>query len=83
MLGRFVDTVGDPDSYSERLTRAFDGKIKFTVAKKADALYKCTGAASICAKVCRDLSLARWAFDEPGVDDGALVGAGVDGQLRP
>lgn len=60
----FVDTVGDPDSYRDRLTRAFDGAIRFTVEKKADALYKCTGAASICAKVCRDLSLHRWVFEE-------------------
>ena len=65
----FVDTVGDPDAYRARLDRAFDGAIAFTVAKKADALYKCTGAASICAKVCRDLSLERWAYDEPTVRD--------------
>ena len=65
----FVDTVGDPDAYAAKLDRAFESRIKFTVAKKADALYKCTGAASICAKVCRDLSLSRWAFDEPGLDD--------------
>ena len=60
----YVDTVGDPDAYRQRLDRAFDGAIAFTVAKKADALYKCTGAASICAKVCRDLSLDRWVYDE-------------------
>ena len=65
----YVDTVGDPDVYRDRLTRHFEGRISFTVAKKADALYKCTGAASICAKVIRDESLRRWVFEERGLDD--------------
>mmetsp|Transcript_215 Transcript_215/g.574 ORF Transcript_215/g.574 Transcript_215/m.574 type:complete len:347 (-) Transcript_215:33-1073(-) len=65
----YVDTVGDPDTYRDRLNRAFDGRVAFTVAKKADALYKCTGAASICAKVARDESLDAWVFEEPGVVD--------------
>jgi len=65
----YVDTVGDPDVYSDRLTRHFDGRIAFTVAKKADSIYKCTGAASICAKVVRDESLRRWVFAERGIND--------------
>ncbi|KAJ1449648.1 ribonuclease H-like domain-containing protein, partial [Pelagophyceae sp. CCMP2097] len=60
----FIDTVGDPATYEKRLTAAFDGRIAFTVAKKADSLYKTVGAASICAKVTRDAALDCWAFEE-------------------
>ena len=38
--------------YQDMLTAQFKGKIRFTVAKKADSLYKVVSAASICAKVC-------------------------------
>ncbi|CAM9698099.1 unnamed protein product [Choristocarpus tenellus] len=47
----FVDTVGDPSSYQNKLEREFGSSIKFTVAKKADSLYKTVSAASIIAKV--------------------------------
>ena len=47
----FVDTVGDPGRYQEKLTRVFENRVEFKVAKKADSLYPVVSAASICAKV--------------------------------
>lgn len=48
----YIDTVGDPLKYEAKLQAEFSyTKIKFKVAKKADALYKCVSAASIVAKV--------------------------------
>ncbi|KAL2759712.1 hypothetical protein ACRALDRAFT_206196 [Sodiomyces alcalophilus JCM 7366] len=52
----FVDTVGQPAAHQARLQRALPG-IKITVAKKADSLYPCVSAASVCAKVTRDSAL--------------------------
>lgn len=47
----YVDTVGDPDRYERHLTAHFSGRIRFAVRKKADSLFACVSAASICAKV--------------------------------
>jgi ribonuclease H2 subunit A len=66
----YVDTVGDPGSYQAKLTRSFDRSIEFTVAKKADSLYKTVSAASICAKVTRDAALREWVFREPVLRSG-------------
>jgi Ribonuclease HII len=46
----YVDTVGDADKYSEKLSEKFPG-VKFVVAKKADSLYPVVSGASIVAKV--------------------------------
>jgi ribonuclease H2 subunit A len=49
----YVDTVGKPEPYENRLSRQFPG-IKFKVTAKADSLFSVVSAASIVAKVTRD-----------------------------
>mmetsp|Transcript_5155 Transcript_5155/g.7137 ORF Transcript_5155/g.7137 Transcript_5155/m.7137 type:complete len:301 (-) Transcript_5155:17-919(-) len=72
----FVDTVGDAESYQAKLTRHFKDKINFTVAKKADSLYKTVSAASICAKVTRDELMEGWQFPEGGFQSTLPLGSG-------
>lgn len=52
----YIDTIGPPDAYQKRLERIFPS-LRITVAKKADSLYPCVSAASVCAKVSRDAAL--------------------------
>lgn len=59
----FVDTVGDAGKYQEKLQSFFPG-IDITVSKKADSLFPVVSAASIAAKVTRDLNLEVWQFEE-------------------
>ncbi len=59
----YLDTVGDPTKYEVKLSKIFP-KLKIKVSKKADSLYPCVSAASICAKVTRDSLLKDWKFCE-------------------
>ncbi|XP_003740688.1 ribonuclease H2 subunit A [Galendromus occidentalis] len=59
----YVDTVGPPEKYEAKLQALFP-EIKITVSKKADSLFKCVSAASICAKVARDRALKSWSWRE-------------------
>ncbi|KAH7393048.1 ribonuclease HI large subunit [Pyrenochaeta sp. MPI-SDFR-AT-0127] len=52
----YIDTIGRPDIYQKKLERIWP-TIQITVAKKADSLYPCVSAASVCAKVTRDAAL--------------------------
>jgi ribonuclease H2 subunit A len=52
----YIDTIGNPETYQRKLERVFP-TAKVTVAKKADSLYPCVSAASVCAKVTRDAAL--------------------------
>jgi ribonuclease H2 subunit A len=52
----FIDTIGNPATYQKKLEKIFP-TAKIVVAKKADSLYPCVSAASVCAKVTRDAAL--------------------------
>ena len=69
----YVDTVGEPGAYARLLQSYFPRHphIKWTVTRKADAIYPIVGAASIAAKVTRDAILESWRYAERGIGGGA------------
>lgn len=74
----YVDTVGDPVTYETMLTDRFPG-IRISVRKKADSLFPCVSAASICAKVIRDHRLRDWRFREKRLQPTRSFGSGYPG----
>ncbi|KAI5725840.1 hypothetical protein M8J77_020754 [Diaphorina citri] len=74
----YVDTVGPPESYKKKLSEIFPELI-ITVASKADSTYPVVGAASICAKVSRDLALKSWTFQEGIQIENNAWGSGYPG----
>ena len=60
----FVDTVGDPLKYENKLKQRFPKIRAIKVSKKADSLFPCVSAASICAKVTRDSVIHNWKYAE-------------------
>ncbi|KAI6194608.1 Ribonuclease [Aphelenchoides besseyi] len=62
----YVDTVGPKDTYHLLLQSEFPG-IHIVVSEKADSLYPIVSAASIVAKVKRDLFCRNHQFDEDGI----------------
>ena len=64
----YIDTIGSPQVYQKKLERIFPG-VAITVTKKADSLYPCVSAASVCAKVTRDAALEVCHRSYASVDD--------------
>lgn len=78
----FVDTVGDPDKYANKICSRFP-KLKVTVSKKADSLYPIVSASSICAKVVRDQIVQTWKIHEFDEEKQSIqYGSGYPGGKR-
>ncbi|EKG11206.1 Ribonuclease HII/HIII [Macrophomina phaseolina MS6] len=69
----YIDTIGSPAVYQKKLERIFP-TVQITVAKKADSLYPCVSAASVCAKVTRDAALDV-CYETYASSDGETVAA--------
>lgn len=74
----FVDTVGDPAAYRQRLEKLFP-MCNVVVESKADATYPVVSAASVAAKVMRDELTTNWQFGEPGLNLDRKFGSGYPG----
>lgn len=59
----YVDPVGPHEVYEAKLKAIFP-TVDFTVIPKADAIFPVVSAASIVAKVTRDVFMEVWTFDE-------------------
>ncbi|KXL41812.1 hypothetical protein M433DRAFT_143363 [Acidomyces richmondensis BFW] len=79
----YIDTIGPPATYQRKLERIFPALL-ITVAKKADSLYPCVSAASVCAKVTRDaaLDVLYSVHAVPGESDHVAWGSGYPSDAR-
>lgn len=78
----YIDTIGSPIVYQRKLEKIFP-TVKITVAKKADSLYPCVSAASVCAKVTRDAALEVSAKPYVGSEGGDVGwGSGYPSDAR-
>lgn len=84
----YIDTIGTPAVYQKKLERIFP-TCKVRVEKKADSLFPCVSAASIVAKVTRDVScemlyekFAKQAGLEHTAEKGAAWGSGYPSDAR-
>ena len=71
----YIDTVGNPQSYTRRLQLEFPG-LNFVVESKADAKYPPCSAGSVVAKNVRDRMTKSWAFTEMDLGATAEFGSG-------
>jgi ribonuclease H2 subunit A len=80
----FIDTIGNPATYQKKLERIFP-TAQVTVAKKADSLYPCVSAASVCAKVTRDaaLEVLYESYVKPAEKDGDEEMSGTEEAKAP
>jgi ribonuclease H2 subunit A len=84
----YIDTIGNPGAYQKKLERVFP-TIKIRVEKKADSLFPCVSAASVVAKVTRDVSCellyegyASFTGRKAGTVPGAVWGSGYPSDAR-
>ncbi|KAF1827327.1 uncharacterized protein K489DRAFT_329943 [Dissoconium aciculare CBS 342.82] len=79
----YIDTIGSPAVYQKKLERIFPAQ-SITVAKKADSLYPCVSAASVCAKVTRDaaLDVLYTSYAAPGAEGEVAWGSGYPSDPR-
>lgn len=82
----YIDTVGLPHVYQAKLQQLFP-TLSVTVTKQADSLFPIVSAASICAKVTRDIALdtlVTKAGDAAGEGNGAdeVLGSGYPGDAK-
>lgn len=79
----YIDTIGKPEVYQKKLEKIFPAQ-SITVAKKADSLYPCVSAASVCAKVTRDaaLDVCYTAYAGAGASEEVAWGSGYPSDAR-
>ena len=71
----YVDTVGIPATYQAKLAKLFP-QCTVVVCKQADSIYPIVSAASVCAKVTRDIALEKL------VEAGEEMGSGYPGDAK-
>jgi ribonuclease H2 subunit A len=84
----YIDTIGNPAAYQKKLERVFPA-LEIRVEKKADSLFPCVSAASVVAKVTRDVSCellyeeyARLGGQQALMKEGAVWGSGYPSDAR-